>query len=88
MKRLSVTVKSRMGLHARTASMLVSLAQQFESDIKIEKDEKAVSGKSILGILSIAVKNGDQISVSAEGTDEEAAISALDELFNRKLAAE
>ncbi len=88
MKKLSVVVKSKMGLHARPASMLVSLAQEFESEIKVEKDAKVVNGKSILGILSIAAKNGDKISVSAEGTDEIAAINAMDELFNIKLAAE
>ncbi|HOR86885.1 MAG TPA: HPr family phosphocarrier protein [Bacillota bacterium] len=88
MKKLSVIVKSRMGLHARPASMLVSLAQQFESDIKVEKGEKVVNCKSIIGILSIAAKNGDKISVSAEGADEISAINALDELFNNRLAAE
>jgi len=68
--------------------MLVSLAQQFESDIKVEKGEKVVNCKSIIGILSIAAKNGDKISVSAEGADEISAINALDELFNNRLAAE
>lgn len=88
MKKLDVTVKSKQGLHARPASMLVSLAQKFESDIKVEKCGKMVDGKSIIGILSMAVKNGDKLSVLAEGVDETEAINALDSLFSNSLSTE
>lgn len=88
MKELLLTVKSKVGLHARPASMLVNLAMEFESEIKVKKGDKVANAKSIMGILSIAAQKGDKVLVSAEGPDEEAAIIALEDLFNNKFAAE
>ncbi len=88
MKELLLTVKSKVGLHARPASMLVNLAMEFESEIKVQKGDKVANAKSIMGILSIAAQKGDKVLVTAEGSDEEAAIDALEDLFNNKFAAE
>ncbi len=88
MKELFLTVKSKVGLHARPASMLVNLAMEFESEIKVQKGDKVANAKSIMGILSIAAQKGDKVLVTAEGSDEEAAINALEDLFNNKFAAE
>lgn len=84
MKKKRVILRSQSGLHARPVSLLVSLAQQFQSNILIEKEGNAVNGKSMLGVLSIAARDGEELTVIAEGSDEVAAIDAIEDLlFNR-----
>lgn len=85
MKKLTVTVKSKAGLHARPAATLVNLTQNFKSEIFIEKDARRVSAKSIIGVLSIGASMGDIIDVEVIGEDEVEAVNALEELFNNKL---
>ena len=88
MKKIDVTVLSKSGLHARPASLFVNEAQKFDSEITIEKDGKAANGKSIIGILSMAVSHGDQLTICAEGNDECEAASALENLINVQLVHE
>ncbi len=88
MKQSKVMVKSASGLHARPAGLLCSLAQKFGADIYIEKEGKSINGKSIMGILSLGTSKGDELLISAEGTDEHEAVEALVELFETKLAHE
>lgn len=88
MTSVQVTVQSKSGLHARPAGLLVGLAKDFVSDIEIEKMGNAINAKSIMGILSLGTAQGDQLTISANGPDEEAAVSALAHLFNTKLAHE
>lgn len=88
MQKTKVQVKSKSGLHARPAGLLVALAQKFKAEIFIEKDGKSVNGKSIMGILSLGTSNGDELVIAADGTDEHDAVHALEELFNTRLAHE
>ncbi|SCY36379.1 HPr family phosphocarrier protein [Alkaliphilus peptidifermentans] len=88
MEKLTVTVKTKSGLHARPASMLVGTSKNFSSNITLQKHNKSANGKSIMSVLGIAAKNGDSIEIVAEGTDEAAAIQALKELFEEKLILE
>ena len=88
MKQSKVTVTSASGLHARPAGLLCGLAQKFGADIYIEKDGKSINGKSIMGILSLGTSKGDELVISAEGQDEQEAVSAIVELFETKLAHE
>jgi phosphocarrier protein HPr len=73
----SVTVTNQLGLHARAAARFVHLAGRYESQIRIGRDGRMMDGKSIMGILLLAAARGTSITISAEGSDEEAAVAAL-----------
>ena len=88
MKKIDVKVLSKSGLHARPASLFVNEAQKFAAEITIEKEGKAANGKSIIGILSMAVAHGDQLTICAEGNDEAEAVLALENLINVQLVHE
>lgn len=76
-------VKARLGLHARAAAKLVRVATNFESQMKLERIENGLSAdaKSILSVLMLAASQGTQLRATADGSDEVAAMAALDELF-------
>ena len=76
----SVTVVNALGLHARAAARFVHLATRFESQVRVARDAKVMDGKSIMGILLLAAARGTTLTISAEGTDEHDAVSALAEL--------
>ncbi|WP_035296364.1 HPr family phosphocarrier protein [Brevibacillus thermoruber] len=73
-----VIVELPHGLHARPAANFVRLASSFASEIKIVKNEKTANGKSIMGIMSMAVAKGEEITLIADGADEAEAIAALE----------
>ncbi len=73
----TVSIVNRLGLHARAAAKLVTLASKFNSDIRVRKDSREVSGKSIMGVMMLAAAQGSSITLIAEGED---AQTALDEL--------
>ena len=73
----TVDIVNRLGLHARAAAKLVTLASKFTSDVRVRKDAREVSGKSIMGVMMLAAAKGAQITLIAEGAD---AAQALDEL--------
>jgi phosphocarrier protein HPr len=70
-------VKNRTGLHARPAAVFVQVANKYESEITIIKDDQEVNGKSIMGILMLAAEKGSRITIVADGND---AQEAADEL--------
>lgn len=84
-EKLTVTVNTKSGLHARPASMLVSIAKNYSSNIILQKNNKSANGKSIMSVLGMAVKKGDTVEILAEGIDEVEAIEAIKELFEEKL---
>lgn len=88
MEKFNVIVASKCGLHARPASMVVSTANKFASNITLKNKGKAANAKSIMGVLSIAAANGDEIEVIIEGQDEAVAISAMEDLFKNQLTKE
>jgi phosphocarrier protein len=73
---------NRLGLHARAAAQLVKLANQFKSEITIEKDGESVNAKSIMGILMLAAVCGSDISVQIEGSDAEQAMTAIEQMVD------
>jgi phosphotransferase system HPr (HPr) family protein len=81
-------IQNKVGLHARPAAVLVQTANKFKSDITIEKDGKAVSAKSILGVLSLGAEKGSVITVETNGADEKEAMEAMQELVNNKFGDE
>jgi len=72
-----ITVLNENGLHALPASRFVKLAEKFESDIRLIRDGIEVSGKSIMGILTLACEKGSKILLIADGADEKEALAAL-----------
>jgi phosphocarrier protein len=80
----TVTIRNKLGLHARAAVKFVNLANRFGSSIKIVKDGEEIDGKSILGILTLAATQGTSIRLLVSGKDEEAAMAALVELIGNR----
>lgn len=83
-----VLVKNQVGLHARPATFFIQKANEFKSAIWIEKEERRVNAKSLLGILSLGIVGGTNIKVIADGPDENAAVSALVELVDSGFSEE
>lgn len=81
--RKNVTVEMEEGLEARPIALLVQTANQFSSKIYLEIGEKRVNAKSIMGVMSLALLNGENVVLDAEGEDEAEAVAAL-EAFLKK----
>lgn len=77
-----VMVKNQVGLHARPATFFIQKANEFKASIWIEKEERRVNAKSLLGILSLGIVGGTTIKVIADGSDEQVAVEALVELID------
>ncbi|MCL2391322.1 MAG: HPr family phosphocarrier protein [Oscillospiraceae bacterium] len=76
------TIMKQVGLYARPATFLIQKANEFKSSIWIEKDERRVNAKSLLGVLSLGVAQGATINIIADGQDEVAAVDTLCDLIN------
>ncbi len=77
-----VVVQNQEGLHARPATFFIQKANEFKSSIWVEKDERRVNAKSLLGVLSLGIIGGTQIRIIAGGVDEEAAVEELVKLVS------
>ncbi len=75
-----VTVLNQVGLHARPATFFIQKANEFKSGIWIVKDERKVNAKSLLGVLSLGITRGSEITIVADGADEEDAVEELAKL--------
>lgn len=73
----TVTVQNQVGLHARPATFFIQKANEFKSSIWVEKDERRVNAKSLLGVLSLGIMGGTEINIIAGGPDEEQAVNEL-----------
>lgn len=80
----TVTIRNRLGLHARPAGEFVKTASRFESKITISKGDLEVNGKSIMGVMTLAAECGSKVTVRAKGTDAESAVEALAEVLDRE----
>ena len=80
-----VTVTNEVGLHAKPATYFIQKANEFQSGIWVEKDERRVNAKSLLGVLSLGIVQDTTITLIADGSDEEAAVKALAELVDNGL---
>lgn len=85
MKSFSYVIKDAVGIHARPAGMLVKEAKAFESKIVLEANGKSAELTKLLAIMSLGVQCGAEVKVTAEGADEEMAISKLEEFFKANL---
>ncbi len=78
-----VVVRCESGLHNKQTTYFVQKANEFESNIRLESGNRKMNAKSLLGIMSLGVISGATIILSAEGPDEEAAVTALEELLQK-----
>ena len=81
-----VVINNQVGLHARPATFFIQKANEFKSSIWIEKDERRVNAKSLLGVLSLGIVKGTKINIIADGVDENQAIEMLTALIDSEFA--
>ena len=77
-----VVINNQVGLHARPATFFIQKANEFKSSIWVEKEERRVNAKSLLGVLSRGIAKGTAITIIADGSDEEEAIETLSALID------
>ena len=80
-----VTIKNNVGLHARPATFFIQKAKSYASSIWIQKDDRRISAKSLLGVLSMGITGGMTITLIADGPDEAEALNGLEELVSNSL---
>ena len=85
MKTFGYTIKDELGIHARPAGILVKEAKNYESKIKITKGQKTAEATRLMAIMGMAVKNGDTVTVSIEGPDEDQAFDGIKAFFESNL---
>lgn len=72
-----VTINNQVGLHARPATFFIQKANEFKSSIWIEKEDRKVNAKSLLGVLSLGIVKGTSVNIVADGSDEKEALNTL-----------
>ncbi|MCI9448766.1 MAG: HPr family phosphocarrier protein [Clostridiales bacterium] len=77
-----VTIKNNVGLHARPATFFIQKANSYKSSIWVEKDDRRVNAKSLLGVLSLGIVKGMTVTIHADGIDENEAVDGLSELID------
>ena len=78
----SMKVQLDNGLEARPVALLVQVASQFESDIYVESEQRRVNAKSIMGMMSLGLDNGETLTVVADGSDESAAVAHIERFLS------
>jgi phosphocarrier protein len=85
MKTIVYTIKDELGIHARPAGLLTKLARNFKCTSMFGKPEKMVNASNIIGIMSLGIRQGDEITVTFEGEDEAEAAAAMEEFLSGNL---
>lgn len=85
MKEFTYTITDPAGIHARPAGLLVKKTQPYASEVSLIKDGKTAIGKSMLSVMGLGAKNGEIVTVQAEGADEDTAIVELEAFFKENL---
>ncbi|WP_186576418.1 phosphocarrier protein HPr [Aquibacillus kalidii] len=85
MKEQKFTITDETGIHARPATLLVNKAGQYESQVELHYNGKAVNLKSIMGVMSLGVPKGAEITITVEGTDEEQALEGIADTIREQL---
>jgi phosphocarrier protein HPr len=83
-----LTIKNKLGMHARAASLFVQTANKYESDITITKGDQEVNAKSIMGILILAAACGSEVTIKARGVDANDALDSIEALIERRFDEE
>ena len=79
-----ITIQIPSGLEARPVALLVQVASQFESDIYVESEQRRVNAKSIMGMMTLGLDAGEEITLSANGEDEEAAMAGIEQYLSNQ----
>lgn len=79
-----IDIINKLGLHARAAAKFVMLASTFSSHIQLTRNGRTVNGKSIMGVMMLAASKGSTLKITADGTDEHAALEKITELVNNR----
>ncbi len=82
MTQKSMEIRLQNGLEARPVAVLVQVASKYDSTIYLEVDGKRVNAKSIMGMMSLALHNGENVTVSADGSDEKAAVEDIEKFLS------
>lgn len=85
MKSFTYTIKDEVGIHARPAGQLAKAAKEFSSEITVEKNGKSVNATKLMMLMGLGVKQGETVTVTISGEDEEAAAKAMEEFFTANL---
>ncbi len=85
MKTFTYTIKDELGIHARPAGLLVKAAGAFQSDITIATEAKKANAKRMMAVMGLGVKCGTEVTVTAEGADEDAAIAGMEKFLTENL---
>lgn len=85
MKSFTYTIQDELGIHARPAGVLVKEVKKFESKIMIEGNGKKADAGKLLAVMGMGIKKGTEITVSAEGADEDTAIAEMEKFFKENL---
>ena len=84
MQKRTITISNKLGLHARASAKLTQAASKFESGVWISRNGRRVNAKSIMGVMMLAAGIGTPLMVRVEGADEQQALDAVVDLFDRK----
>ena len=79
-----LTIRNKMGMHARPAAQFVKRASKYQCDVWVEKDDEPVNGKSIMGLMMLAAGQGSKLRFSVKGKDASLFLDEMDALFARK----
>ena len=83
-ERATLTIRNKLGLHARAAAMFVKTAGRFQAEIVVDKDGQSVNGRSIMGIMTLAAEQGSQIEVVTSGADAVEMMTAIRDLLEAR----
>jgi len=84
MQKRTITISNKLGLHARASAKLTQAASKFESAVWISRNGRRVNAKSIMGVMMLAAGLGSTIELETDGSDEAAAMDAIEKLFRDK----
>lgn len=85
MKSFDYTIKDELGIHARPAGLLAKRAKEFESEITLKKGDRSALCSRLLSVMSLGIKQGDRVIVTAVGADEDEAAAAMKDFFENNL---
>lgn len=85
MREFNYTITDEIGIHARPAGIIAKKAKEFAATTTITKDGKSAELRKLMAVMSLGIKHGDTVTITAEGADEDAAITALEDLFKTEL---
>jgi phosphocarrier protein len=83
-----LTIINKLGLHARAAAKLVSVASKYGCEVHVARNDRQVNGKSIMGVMMLAASKGTQVTIATNGEDEQEAMQAIEELVANRFGEE